>query len=89
MPDGGRIHFVRTAAGTGYSDAVYRHTATPTEYYGAVISYVGGKWKPKLRDGRIMYFADCEGCSSRPAALREYYDRLGNKLTLTRDVVAT
>ena len=86
LPDGGRIHFVRTSTGTGFSDAVYTHTATPTEYYGAVITYVGGKWKLRMRDGRTMYFYDCPNCSSsRSAALREFYDRLGNKLTLTRD----
>ncbi|AOY90738.1 hypothetical protein BKK79_02085 [Cupriavidus sp. USMAA2-4] len=86
LPDGGRIHFVRTSPGTSYPDAVYTHSATPTEYYGAVITYVGGKWKLKMRDGRVMYFYDCPGCSnSRGAALREFYDRLGNSLTLTRD----
>lgn len=89
LPDGGRVHFVRTSAGTGWTDAVYTHTATPSEYYGAVISYVGGKWKLRMRDGRVMYFYDCPGCSSsRGAALREFYDRLGNKLTLTRDANA-
>ena len=89
LPDGGRVHFVRTSAGTSWTDAVYTHTATPSEYYGAVISYVGGKWKLRMRDGRVMYFYDCPGCSSsRGAALREFYDRLGNKLTLTRDANA-
>lgn len=89
LPDGGRIHFPRTSAGTGYVDAVYTHTATPTEYYGAQIAWVGGKWQLKMRDGRILYFYECELCSnSRGAALREYYDRLGNQLTLTRDTNA-
>ncbi|WP_427308981.1 RHS repeat-associated core domain-containing protein [Cupriavidus sp. H39] len=89
LPDGGRIHFVRTSPGTGWTDAVYTHTSSPTEFYGAVISWVSGKWKLKMRDGRVMYFYDCAGCSnSRGAALREFYDRLGNKLTLTRDANA-
>ncbi|WP_050982884.1 RHS repeat-associated core domain-containing protein [Cupriavidus basilensis] len=89
LPDGGRIHFVRTSAGTGYSDAVYTHTATPTDYYGAVIRWINSRWQLKMRDGRVMYFYDCAGCaSSRGAALREYYDRAGNSLTLTRDASA-
>ncbi|SFQ19572.1 RHS repeat-associated core domain-containing protein [Ralstonia sp. NFACC01] len=86
LADGGRIHFVRTSPGTGYTDAVYAHTATPTAYYGAVITWANGRWQLKMRDGRTMYFADCAGCvSSRLAALTEFDDRLGNKIMLTRD----
>lgn len=86
LPDGGRIHFVRTSPGTGYTDAVYTHTATPTAYYGAVIKWASGRWQLKMRDGRIMYFAECMGCvSSQRAAMTEFDDRLGNKITLTRD----
>ncbi len=86
LPDGGRIHFVRTSSGTSWTDAVYKHTATPSAYYGAVISWVNNGWQLKMRDGRTMFFAECAGCtSSRMAALREFDDRLGNKLMLTRD----
>ncbi|MBR8091543.1 Ig-like domain-containing protein [Burkholderia cenocepacia] len=86
LPDGGRIHFVRTSSGTSWTDAVYKHTATPSAYYGAVISWVNNGWQLKMRDGRTMFFAECAGCtSSRMAALREFDDRLGNKLILTRD----
>ncbi|RQS71913.1 Rhs family protein [Burkholderia sp. Bp8963] len=86
LPDGGRIHFVRTSSGTSWADAVYTHTATPSAYYGATISWLNNGWVLKMRDGRTMYFAECAWCSnSRMAALREFDDRLGNKLTLTRD----
>ena len=86
LPDGGRIHFVRTSPGTSWTDAVYTHTATPSAYYGATISWFNNGWKLKMRDGRTMFFAECAGCSNtRAAALREFDDRLGNKLTLTRD----
>ncbi|UEP39789.1 DUF6531 domain-containing protein (plasmid) [Burkholderia ambifaria] len=86
LPDGGRVHFVRTSAGTSWSDAVYTATSTPSAYYGAKIRWVNNGWQLKMRDGRTMLFAECAGCTnSRMAALREFDDRLGNKLTLTRD----
>lgn len=86
LPDGGRIHFQRTSPGTGFLDAVYEHTSSPTEFQGAVISYVGGRWRLRMKNGVEMYFADCEGCTSaRAAALLEYRDRWGNQLTLLRD----
>lgn len=86
LPDGGRVRFQRTSDGTGFADAVYTHTNSPTEYQGAVISYVSGRWRLRMKNGVEMYFADCEGCTSaRAAALLEYKDRWGNEITLERD----
>lgn len=86
LPDGGRIHFPRTSPGTGYIDAVYTHTSSPSAYYGAAISWTGSNWVLKMKDGRKMYFAECTGCSSaRKAAMTAFDDRLGNHLSLTRD----
>lgn len=86
LPDGGRIHFARTSSGTSWNDAVYTHTSTPSAYYGATISWVNNGWQLKMRDGRTMLFAECFQCTSaQQAALREFDDRVGNKLMLTRD----
>ncbi|MES1244717.1 MAG: RHS repeat-associated core domain-containing protein [Acidobacteriota bacterium] len=86
LPDGGRIHFQRTSPGTGFFDAVYEHTSSPTEFHGAVISYVEGRWRLRMKNGVEMYFPDCGGCTSaRAAAMIEYRDRWGNQLTLLRD----
>jgi RHS repeat-associated protein len=86
LPDGGRIHFQRISPGTGFTDAVYEHTSSPTEFQGAVISYVGGRWRLLMKNGVEMYFAECTACTSaRAAALLEYRDRWGNQLTLLRD----
>ena len=30
LPDGKRIHYVRTSGGTGFVDAVFEHTSSPT-----------------------------------------------------------
>lgn len=86
LPDGGRVRFQRTSPGTDFDDAVYEHTSSPTEFHGAVISYVSGRWRLRMKNGIEMYFADCEGCTSaRAAALLEYRDRWGNEITLDRD----
>lgn len=85
LPDGGRVHFQRTSPGTSFNDAVYEHTSSPTEFQGAVISYAGGGWRLRMKNGVEMYFPDCTGCTSRPAALIKYRDRWGNQLTLQRD----
>jgi RHS repeat-associated protein len=86
LPDGGRVRFERISPGTSFSDAVYEHTSSPSEYQGAVISYFGGQWRLRMKNGVEMYFADCEGCTSaRAAALLSYRDRWGNRLTIDRD----
>lgn len=85
LPDGGRVRFQRTSPGTGFSDAVYEHNSSPTEFQGAVISFVSGRWRLRMKNGIEMYFADCEGCTSaRAAALLAYRDRWGNEIKLER-----
>src|SRR5262249_37174107 len=75
LSDGGRVHFQRISPGTNFNDAVYEHTSSPTEFQGAVITYVGGRWRLHMKNGVEMYFADCTGCSSaRAAALIAYQD---------------
>ncbi|HEX3174788.1 MAG TPA: DUF6531 domain-containing protein, partial [Solirubrobacterales bacterium] len=39
MPDGQRIHYVRTSPGTGYSDGVYKSTSTPGPFYASTLKY--------------------------------------------------
>ncbi|HET9712240.1 MAG TPA: DUF6531 domain-containing protein, partial [Pyrinomonadaceae bacterium] len=51
LPDGGRVHYDRISPGTGFSDAVYEHTETPSIYYKTQIRYVGGRWHLTLHDG--------------------------------------
>src|SRR2546427_8526865 len=50
LPEGGKIHYVRTSSGTGYTDAVFTHqetattSATPTPYYKSQIVWNGNGW---------------------------------------------
>lgn len=89
LPDGGRIHYDRISPGTGFTDAVYEHTSSPTAFYKSNISWNGNGWDLKLKDGTVYVFPDAE-FATRPAlaAIRAIRDRYGNALTLTRNSAA-
>jgi RHS repeat-associated protein len=76
LPDGGRVHFVRTSPGVGYGDAVFEHTATPSAFYKSVMTYNGNGWNLTLRDGTVYVFGD-------NAPLQVIRDRYGNEITVT------
>jgi YD repeat-containing protein len=89
LPDGGRVHYVRTSAGTGWTDAVFSHeerptdtpptSATPTAFYKSVLSWrpEGGGWNLTLTDGTVYVFGE-------NAPLQAIRDRYGNTITITR-----
>jgi RHS repeat-associated protein len=79
LPDGGRVHFVRTSPGTGYTDAVFAHTETPTRWHQAQITYVAGQWELRLRDGTVYTFEFVSGVFT---GMR---DRFGNTLSAVID----
>ena len=64
LPEGGKIHFVRTSAGTSWSDAVFVHqetattAATPTAFYKATMTWNGAGWNVTLTDGTVYVFGD-------------------------------
>ena len=80
LPDGGRVHYVRTSSGTGYTDAVFEHTATPTAFYKSVIRWNGSGWDLTLKDGLVYVFGD-----TRP--IQSIRDRYGNSLLFTWSTV--
>src|SRR5581483_4402668 len=86
LPDGAKVHFDRISPGTGYTDAIYEHTTTATRFYKARISWNGGGWNLKLKDGTLYVFPD-GSAASRPgqAALLRIVDRNGNTVRITRD----
>jgi RHS repeat-associated protein len=71
LPDGARIHYVRISPGTGYWDAVYEHTATPSPFYKSRIVNNGDGWDVTLRDGTVYVIGDV-------APLQAIRDRFGN-----------
>ncbi len=80
MPDGQRIHYVRTTPGTGYSDAEYKSTSTPGPFYASTLKYNpaggGAYWNLQLTNGMTYVFG--------VGRLLEVRDSHGNKLVITR-----
>ena len=91
QPDGSRIHFYRTSAGTDFASAVYTHTSTKTSWYGATIVYntsafPGAAWVLTTKDGTRYYFPDAyQQTNPAKMALLGIRDRYGNTVTVTRD----
>jgi YD repeat-containing protein len=85
-PDGGRIHFDRISSGSSWGDAVYQHTASPTDYYGSQITWNGNGWTLTTKDQTKYFFPESgPGGSPRQGAPTKVIDRNGNTVTLTRD----
>jgi YD repeat-containing protein len=76
LPDGKRIHYVRTSPGTGFTDAEFTHTATPTGFYKSRLAWNGNGWDLTLKDGTVFVFGDS-------APLQAIRDRYGNQVTIT------
>jgi RHS repeat-associated protein len=88
LPNGGRIHYQRTSPGTGFIDAVYQHTSSPTIFYGSTITFNEGEfaWDLKLKNGTVLVFGAVTAASiPTQTALLAIRDRYGNVLHLTRD----
>jgi RHS repeat-associated protein len=90
LADGGRVHYTRISAGTGFTDAIYEHTSTPSDFYKSRISWNTARqgWDLRLLDGTVYKFPDAEFASlPEQAALVGITDRFGNSITLTRDTI--
>ena len=86
LPDGGRVHYNRISPGTGFSDAVYEHTETPSAFYKSTIRFGGFGWILTLQDGTVFEFPDAEAAPTpRQAAMVAMRDRYGNAYAFTRD----
>jgi RHS repeat-associated protein len=80
LPDGGKVHLVRTSPGTGYVEAVYTAEGTPTEWAGATLHWdsTHSDWVLRRRDGTKFIFGEL-------APLQAIEDRNGNRITLERE----
>lgn len=82
LPEGSRIHFVQTSAGTGFADAVLVHqetataSATPTEFYKSTMVWNDQGWDLTLSDGTVYVFGE-------NAPLQAIRDRYGNTVVIT------
>ena len=77
LPTGGRVHFARISPGSGFEDAEYESTDTPTRFYKARLKWNGDGWNLTLTDGTVYVFGNV-------APMQSMHDRYGNTVTLTR-----
>jgi RHS repeat-associated protein len=86
LPDGGRIHYTRTSAGTSNVDAIYSHTSTPSAFYGSTLYWDGVGWTLQLKDGTRYKFVDSfQTTNFRKSGPYQIIDRFGNTVNLVRD----
>jgi len=88
LEDGRQVHFARISKGTGYADAVFRHSDTSSEFYGAQIAWNGNGWTLSLRDGRKAYFPEAYYSKNfAQGAPIEMDDAQGHCIQMTRSKV--
>ena len=86
LEDGDFLYFDRISKGTSYSDAVYRHTETTTNFYKALQQWNGYGWTTKLADGsQIIFPMSDTAINMAQGAPIEMRDPQGNRLILQRD----
>jgi len=82
------VHMARISKGRGYADAVFRHSETSSEFYGAQVAWNGDGWTLSLRDGGSMYFPEsyaAKNCAQ--GAPTKIVDPAGHRIELKRSNV--
>ncbi|MGO8795239.1 MAG: DUF6531 domain-containing protein [Candidatus Sulfotelmatobacter sp.] len=83
-----QVHMRRISKGTGYADAVFRHSETSSEFYGAQVAWNGDGWTLTFRDGRKFYFPEAYLSKTyAQGAATEMDDAEGHRIQLERDKV--
>ncbi len=89
LADGQTIFFKRISPGTGYADAVYRHSETATRFYGAITGWNGNGWTTLLRDGSVIRFPESYNAKNlaqgAAVEMQEMQEGQGETLKLKRD----
>ncbi|WP_372410409.1 RHS repeat-associated core domain-containing protein [Streptomyces luteireticuli] len=79
LPGGQRVHYVRTSSGTGYRDAVFEPSGTPSGFHGTKIYWNNASgWDLRFRDGSTWVFPQY-------GAVSEVRDRHGNSVRIERE----
>lgn len=82
------VYLRRISKGTGYADAVFRHDATASEFYGMQIAWNGNGWTLDFRDGRRFLFPEAYFAKNyAQGAATEMMDTNGNRIQLKRSKV--
>ena len=83
LPDGARLRFNRISPGSDKAGAIMEHTATPTGYYKARLTWNAPRngWDITLVDGTVYQFTASGEIGPYLMGIR---DRVGSQLTISR-----
>jgi YD repeat-containing protein len=80
-----QVHMPRISKGRDYADAVFRHSETSSEFYGAQVAWNGNGWTMTFRDGRKIYFPEAYNAKTyAQGAATEMVDAEGHRIQLRR-----
>jgi YD repeat-containing protein len=80
-----QVHMPRISKGTSYEDAVFRHSETSSEFFGAQVAWNGNGWTTTIRDGRKIYFPEAYNAKTyAQGAATEMDDAAGHRIQLER-----
>jgi YD repeat-containing protein len=82
--DGARITFDRTSRGWSYANAMFVHTESATDFYGARLGWVGQRWALRFRNGALAMFKSCD-TPDNPCSLISVRDPQNRIVRLIRD----
>ena len=83
-----QVHMPRISKGTSFADAVFRHSDTSSEFYGAQDAWNGNGWTLTFRDGRKFYFPEAyQAKSYAQGAATAMDDAQGHRIQLKRSKV--
>jgi YD repeat-containing protein len=85
LADGERIRFTRTSSGTSYSNALFIHRATPSDFFNAQLGWTGFQWGLRFWDGSLATFSDCGPGARSVCALTRLTDSYGRETRFNRD----
>jgi len=86
LEDFRQIHFARISRGTGYADAVFRHSDTSSEFFGAQDAWNGNGWTLTFADGRKFLFPEAYHARTfAQGAPTDMSDSAGHHIRLDRD----
>ena len=84
-PTAAGVPLARTSGGAGMSNAVFRHTGTPTAYLNSVLSHAGGAWTIALTDGTSYTYPECPPELNKACTMSGFRDSSGHWLRFIHD----
>jgi YD repeat-containing protein len=84
LADGKHVKFDRTSTGSSFINAMFEHRATPSEWVGARLGWIGLGWALRRRDGYIALFAPCTPGATKSCPIMQEREPDGHTIQYRR-----